>query len=75
MYWFDVQKHKRPHFHVRHAGREAVYDFSGQALEGDLGSRANRLIKEWCQERESELQNAWSCAVQGKEIPWILPLE
>ncbi len=24
MYWIDTQKHKKPHFHVRYSGKEAV---------------------------------------------------
>ena len=46
MYWFDTQKHKMPHFHARFGGAEAVFDFTGNCLEGDLGPRAQRLISE-----------------------------
>ena len=74
MYWFDTQKHKLPHFHARYGGAEAVFDLSGQCLEGDLGNRAHRLIREWCAERQAELREAWECAISGKEVPWVLPL-
>ena len=74
MYWFDAQKHRVPHIHVRYQGAEAVFDLTGQLLEGDLGARAERLIAEWCSERGTELQAAWACAVAGKELPWVLPL-
>ena len=37
MYWFDHQKHARPHFHARHGGEESVFDLDGNCLEGDLG--------------------------------------
>jgi len=46
MYWFDTQKHKQPHFHARFPGNEAVFDFTGKCLAGDLGARAGRLIAE-----------------------------
>jgi hypothetical protein len=49
----------------------AVY---GSPLDGELGLRANRLVREWCVERRQELEAAWACAASGKEIPWILPL-
>jgi len=75
MYWFDVQRHKKPHFHARHSGREAVFDLSGKIIEGGFGKRAEKLVKEWCLERQDELQNAWEHAVQGKEVPWIAPLQ
>lgn len=74
MYWFDVQRHQTPHFHVRYQGSEAVFALDGTLLDGDLGSRANRLIREWCDERGAELEHAWACASTGKEIPWVLPL-
>jgi hypothetical protein len=74
MYWFDTQKHSVPHFHVRYQGVEAVYRLDGSRLEGDLGSRADRLVGEWCDERSQELAEAWAAAVAGREIPWVLPL-
>jgi len=75
MYWFDRQKHKKPHFHARHSGREAVFDLSGRCFEGNLGPRAHRLIAEWCKERKSELREAWTAAIKGKEIPWVPPIQ
>jgi Domain of unknown function (DUF4160) len=74
MYWLDEQKHKMPHFHARFAGDEAVFDLTGKCLGGNLGPRAERLIREWCSERQAELQEAWQAAATGKEIPWITPL-
>jgi hypothetical protein len=74
MYWFDTQKHKGPHFHVRYCGAEATFDLAGNVLEGNLGSRAHRLIREWCIERDLELRRAWRAAAEGQEIPWINPL-
>ena len=75
MYWFDFQRHKLPHFHARYQGKEAVYSLSGELLDGDLGNRANALIKEWSKERKNDIETAWLCAVNGKEIPWVLPLQ
>ena len=74
MYWFDTQKHKQPHFHVRYQGLEAVFSLDGTCLDGDLGPRAHRLIAEWTRERATELAHAWSQAATGKEVPWVLPL-
>jgi len=74
MYWFDVQKHRQPHFHVRFGGEEAVFALDGTLLEGDIGARAQRLIVEWCSERSDELQAAWERAAAGSEIPWVAPL-
>lgn len=74
MYWFDVQKHHRPHVHVRFGGNEAVFALDGTLLEGDIGARARRLVAEWCTERAEELRIAWEHASNGREIPWVAPL-
>jgi len=72
---FDVQKHQLPRFHARYQGAEAVFALDGRLLEGVLSPRACRLIEEWCRERSTELERAWTCAYTGKEIPWVLPLQ
>ncbi len=75
MYWFDTQKHRIPHIHVRYQGKEAVLDLVGNVLKGELNLRALKLIREWCIEHQGELQGAWTAATEGKEIPWIRPLQ
>lgn len=75
MYWMDIQKHKKPHFHARFKGKEAVFALTGECLSGNIGTRAQALIEEWCQENHDALSEAWDCAVNGKEIPWIKPLQ
>ncbi len=74
MYWYDTQKHKKPHFHVRYQNIEATFDLNGNVIEGSLGARAHRLVKEWSAERKIELIAAWKAAINGKEIPWVKPL-
>lgn len=75
MYWMDVQKHKTPHFHARYRGKEAVFALNGKCLAGDLGNTAHRLIQSWCEENQKEIREAWNCAVAGRDIPWIKPLQ
>jgi hypothetical protein len=75
MYWFDTQKHKQPHFHVRYRGVEAVFALDGTLLEGDLGARAHRLVREWSAERAAAIHESWACAAAGEEIPWVLPIQ
>jgi hypothetical protein len=74
MYWFDNQKHKMPHFHARYQGVEAVFDLSGNCIEGSLGNRAEKLVGEWCSENKTDIQIAWKAATSGKELPWVSPL-
>jgi hypothetical protein len=75
MYWFDTQKHKLPHLHARYKGMEAVLTLDGKLLEGSLGARAEYLVREWVGERQADIHHAWACAVAGKEIPWVLPIQ
>jgi len=75
MYWFDNQKHKKPHFHARYQGAEAAYDLKGNPLAGSLGSTADKLIKKWSNENANEIERAWDQAISGKELPWINPLQ
>jgi hypothetical protein len=75
MYWFDNKRHKKPHFHARYSGMYAVFDFNGNCIQGDIGKRASRLVAEWAVERQEELSSAWDISMQGKEIPWITPLQ
>ena len=75
MYWFDNQRHKLPHFHARYQGSEAVFSLDGRCIEGNLGNRAQRLIEEWANESQTELRAAWQLAIEGKELPWLLPLQ
>ncbi len=75
MYWFDTQKHKLPHIHVRYQGAEAVFALDGHLVEGALGGRAERLVQEWCAQSQGALEAAWASAIAGREIPWVLPLQ
>jgi hypothetical protein len=75
MYWFDVQKHRKPHFHARYQGKEAVYDLAGNLIVGDLGRIADKIIKLWCNKNAYDIRKNWRLATEGKESPWITPLQ
>lgn len=74
MYWLDIKHHRRPHFHALNAGKMAAFDLEGNLLAGSLGKRADKLVKEWANERGLELAEAWTLAAEGKEVPWIKPI-
>jgi len=74
MYWFDTKRHKQPHIHAMHDHQQAVFDFDGNCIAGNIGGRASRLVKEFVTERKVELTKAWELALQGKEVPWIKPI-
>ena len=48
--------HAPPHIHVEYQGREALARIdNGEIFEGELPVRAQRLVREWAIERQTEL--------------------
>jgi len=65
-----------PHIHAEYQGRKAVFDFVGNIMRGDLGSRtATRLVREWIDMHVNELRSDWGLAQAGRELKKIDPLE
>ncbi|HTY24518.1 MAG TPA: DUF4160 domain-containing protein [Desulfomonilaceae bacterium] len=70
------EEHSPPHFHAEFQGKQAVFDFKGNILKGDLESRtATRLVREWVDLHASELTEDWDLARHGKELKKIAPLD
>ncbi|ACF44616.1 DUF4160 domain-containing protein [Pelodictyon phaeoclathratiforme] len=70
------QEHNPPHFHAEFQGKKAVFDFQGNILRGDLGSKtAVKLVREWVDLRVAELETDWRLAMTGQEIKKIEPLD
>lgn len=67
--------HNPPHFHAEYQGEMAVFDFRGNILRGNISSRtAVRLIREWIDLHQPELQVNWENMRQGREFNRIAPL-
>ena len=68
-------EHNPPHFHAEYSGKKAVFDFGGNMLKGDLGSRtAVKLVREWVDLHVSELEDDWALARKSEEVRKIEPL-
>lgn len=53
-----------------------MFDFVGNVMRGDLGSRtATRLVREWIDMHVNELRSDWELAQTGRELKKIDPLE
>ena len=66
----------RPICMLNTRGKNALLDFSGNILRGDLESKtALRLVREWIDFRQTELSEDWELAQAGKEIKKIEPLK
>jgi len=73
MYFDD---HSPPHFHAEHGGQEAVVDFEGRIIVGEISSAtARRLIKEWASLHRFELEGNWRRAKKLQPLENIAPLE
>jgi len=72
MYFND---HNPPHFHAKYSGYEALFNFDGVLLEGELPKRASKFVKEWISYHKSELENNWVKAKSGQPLDYIAPLE
>lgn len=68
--------HPPPHFHAEHQGEKAVFDFRGNILRGDISSRtAVRLIREWTDLHQGELEANWDEMEAGRGFRRIDPLD
>lgn len=72
MYFND---HNPPHFHAKYSGYEALFNFEGDIIEGDLPKRAMKFVQEWISEHKSELEDNWEKARTGQPLANIAPLE
>ncbi len=69
-------EHNPPHLHAEYKGEKALFDFSGNIIQGNLYSRtATKLIREWIDLHVLELENHWELAREGKKIEAIDPLD
>ena len=68
-------EHNPPHFHAEHQGDKAVFDFRGNMLRGDISSRtAVRLVREWVDLHQDELEKNCDEMQAGREFSRIDPL-
>lgn len=67
--------HDPPHLHAEYSGKKAIFDFQGNVIKGNLGSRtATKLVREWIDLHISELEEDWQLARNSQEIKKIEPL-
>jgi hypothetical protein len=64
-----------PHFHATYSGETVVIAIqSGDAIAGNVPSRALRLVQEWCELHRDELQMNWLRARENAPLVRIEPL-
>lgn len=66
--------HTPPHFHVRYPnGGASIAIATLEVMRGELAGRVRKQIIPWAQSHQSELQEAWERAQQGREPGNIAP--
>ena len=75
MNWRDIGKHKKPHFHAYYGEYEAVFDLSGDIIEGKFPNKQNAFVKAWAILHKEDLEANWKLALNGEETFRIDPLK
>ena len=64
-------EHGVPHFHAVYGEFNGVFNIESlELMEGDLPSRAQRLIKDWASQYQQELLQMWQ-ANEYKHLPGL----
>ncbi|MDZ4657246.1 MAG: DUF4160 domain-containing protein [Bythopirellula sp.] len=72
MYFGD---HNPPHFHAYYGGAKAVFDIQSiDIIDGNIPTRAAKLVEEWARLHRVELEAAWKQAVALQQPDRIDPL-
>ncbi len=65
------REHGVPHFHAMYGEFNGVFDIDTlHMIEGDLPSRAERLVREWAEQYKGELQEMWKTQ-EFKQLPGL----
>lgn len=76
MYFYDIQKHHKPHVHVEYAEFTAVIAIDdGDLLEGELPRNKMKLVQAWLEIHREAVMADWSLAIRGLPPQKIKPLE
>lgn len=69
--YFSQSEHGVPHFHAVYGEFNAVYNIETlEMIEGDMPSRAQRLVKDWAAQYQQDLLRMWQDN-QFKQLPGL----
>jgi hypothetical protein len=69
--YFSQSEHGLPHFHAVYGEFNGVFNIKTlELMEGDLPSRAQRLIKDWALQYQQELLTMWETN-EYKRLPGL----
>ncbi len=63
------REHGVPHFHAVYAEYNGVFDIDSlEMIEGDLPTRAQRLVRDWASRYQKDLRDMWD-AQEYRRLP------
>ena len=71
---FNSNEHNPPHFHAFYQEYEAMFDFDGNMIDGEMPKRQTRLISAWAELHREELEADWRLVEEHEQLFSIEPL-
>ena len=72
--FMNYNDHQPPHFHARYQDQEIIVEIETGLVEGRMSKRALRMVLEWAELHQAELQENWERARQRQSLNAIAPL-
>lgn len=72
--FMNYNDHEPPHFHARYQEQEVTVEIAGGLVKGLMSRRALRLVFEWADLHERELEENWQRAQERQALKSIEPL-
>ena len=71
----EGERHKKPHIHARHAGRQASFDIAtGERLAGELDGDDEVKVRAWISIHREDLFANWTLLIEQGSFFKIDPL-
>ena len=71
---YNNGEHTPPHFHASYQGYNAVFDFDGEVMEGEMPKKQQKFIAAWAEIHKDELLANWELAMSEQPLYKIDPL-
>jgi len=75
MYSEPSSPHHLPHLHAEYQDYNAIYDFQGNLLDGNMAPNKEKLIKAWIEIHKEDLNAVWKLLQSGQRYFKINPLQ
>lgn len=72
---YNNGEHNPPHFHALYQGMQAIFNFDGDLIEGEMPNKQCKLISAWAVLHKDELLANWELAMSEQALYKIQPLQ